>query len=227
MENLKILLENSMTTVPISDLNFILKLIFSFVLGYILYLVYGKFYKINESQDTSLARSIVILIPGFTSIFCIMQSNIMLSIGLLGSLSVIRFRTSVKRGEDIGFIILSIACSMSISIDNYIAAITIIVLLYIYTFFRNLNYGIFSNKRAIITFDSSLYHSPQKIVEEFQNNEISGQFISSRTYDGIHSFVFQVDHVNDKKHNVVNDIFRSLDKNAKTNIFFPDSCLGA
>ena len=48
-----------------------------------------------------------------TTLFIGVQLSIPLSLGLLGSLSIIRFRTPIKEPEEVGFIMLVLAASIS------------------------------------------------------------------------------------------------------------------
>ncbi len=48
-----------------------------------------------------------------------MQLSLPLSLGLLGSLSIIRFRTPIKEPEEVGFIMLVIAASISCATFNF------------------------------------------------------------------------------------------------------------
>lgn len=56
-----------------------------------------------------------------------MQLSIPLSLGLLGALSIIRFRTPIKEPEEVGFIMLVIAAAVSAATFNF----RFLVLLYV------------------------------------------------------------------------------------------------
>lgn len=51
--------------------------------------------------------------PAITAIFIAVQFSLPLSLGLLGALSIVRFRTPIKDGREIGFILLVVALSLS------------------------------------------------------------------------------------------------------------------
>ena len=51
--------------------------------------------------------------PSITAIFIAIQFSLPLSLGLLGALSIVRFRTPIKEAEEIGFILLVVALSLS------------------------------------------------------------------------------------------------------------------
>lgn len=49
----------------------------------------------------------------------LIQSNLALSLGMLGSLSIVRFRTNIRDPRDIGFIFWSMAIGLSASTGHY------------------------------------------------------------------------------------------------------------
>ncbi len=54
-----------------------------------------------------------------TSIFITLQHSLPLSLGLLGALSIVRFRTPIKEPEEIGFLMLIIATSLICATANH------------------------------------------------------------------------------------------------------------
>lgn len=67
-----------------------------------------------ESRGTGsqLWRAFPSLSLAITTLFLCIQISIPLSLGLLGSLSIIRFRTPIKEPEEVGFIMLVIAAAI-------------------------------------------------------------------------------------------------------------------
>ena len=74
----------------------------------------------------------MLIAPSVTAIFWAIQYSLPLSLGLLGALSFVRFRTPVKSGEDIAFILMVIALSLLSSIYRFIAAIIFLLLISIF-----------------------------------------------------------------------------------------------
>ena len=58
-------------------------------------------------------RAFPLLGISITAIFVTIQFSLPLSLGLLGALSIVRFRTPIKEPEEIGFIMLVIAVSIA------------------------------------------------------------------------------------------------------------------
>lgn len=84
----------------------------AFVCGMILYLVYKLFY---QGAVYSENFGLLIVMTTLTVAFIIMtiSSNIVLSLGMVGALSIVRFRTAVKDPLDVGFLFLAIAAGLT------------------------------------------------------------------------------------------------------------------
>ena len=85
-----------------------LSLAMAVVLGMLLYFVYRKTYRGTVySKDFNLTLLLVAIIT--TLVMQAIGSNLALSLGMVGSLSIIRFRTAVKEPRDIAFLFWAIA----------------------------------------------------------------------------------------------------------------------
>lgn len=74
--------------------------------------LYLHFYG-GRATGSQIHRSFPLLGISITGIFVCIQFSLPLSLGLLGALSIVRFRTPIKEPEEIGFIMLVIACSIA------------------------------------------------------------------------------------------------------------------
>lgn len=79
--------------------------------------LYLRFYSAKGTGST-LHRAFPLLGVAITAIFISLQFSIPLSLGLLGALSIVRFRTPIKDPEEVGFILLVIATSLSCATFN-------------------------------------------------------------------------------------------------------------
>lgn len=74
--------------------------------------LYRSFYG-SRATGSQIHRSFILIGPSITAIFIAIQFSLPLSLGLLGALSIVRFRTPIKEAEEIGFILLVVAVSLS------------------------------------------------------------------------------------------------------------------
>ena len=100
--------------------------IFSIILSFILSFLLSKVYRIQSntfSNPESLARIFPILSIGTTIIIAVVKSSLALSLGLVGALSIVRFRTPIKEPEELTYIFLCIGIGLATGADQYQVAI--------------------------------------------------------------------------------------------------------
>lgn len=215
---------------PADDLaGFGLSLLAAIGFGLMLKLLYGLYFRENEPQDGSLARSLVLLTPALTATFWMIQSSLVMSLGLLGSLSFVRFRTPVKRAEDVAFIVVVLAVSIACATSAFLIAGALMVLLLGYTLARNHLGGKLAAKHrfAVITFNTGGGATADGVLRALEPLRVHPTFISSRTYDGITSFVFNAARVGERSHDAITAALGGIDRAAHVNIFYPNERLGA
>ncbi|MDH3378407.1 MAG: DUF4956 domain-containing protein [Gammaproteobacteria bacterium] len=81
--------------------------------------LYRYFYA-GRSTGSQIHRAFPLLAISITSIFLTIQFSLPLSLGLLGALSIVRFRTPIKEPEEIGFLMLVIATAISCATFNFV-----------------------------------------------------------------------------------------------------------
>ena len=80
--------------------------------------LYTRFYE-RRGTGSQINRAFPLLGISITALFICIQVSLPLSLGLLGALSIIRFRTPVKEPEEVGFIMLVIAASIICATFNF------------------------------------------------------------------------------------------------------------
>lgn len=98
-------LEN-VTSVSILDM--VLALALAFGVGLFIFLVYKKTYA-GVMYSSSFGVTLVALTMITTLVILAVTSNVVLSLGMVGALSIVRFRTAIKEPMDIAFLFWSIA----------------------------------------------------------------------------------------------------------------------
>ena len=98
-------LEN-ITAVSIPDMA--IALILSFCLGLFIYFVYRKTYA-GVMFSQSFGGSLIAMTMITTMVILAVTSNVVLSLGMVGALSIVRFRTAIKEPMDIAFLFWAIA----------------------------------------------------------------------------------------------------------------------
>ena len=98
-------LEN-VTAVSLTDMA--LALVLSFGLGMFIYFVYRKTYA-GVMFSQAFGGSLIAMTMITTMVILAVTSNVVLSLGMVGALSIVRFRTAIKEPMDIAFLLWAIA----------------------------------------------------------------------------------------------------------------------
>ena len=94
-----------------SVLDTVIALALAFVLGLFIYLTYKKSYK-GVMYSASFGVSLIALSMITTLVILAVTANIVLSLGMVGALSIVRFRTAIKEPMDIAFLFWAIAAGI-------------------------------------------------------------------------------------------------------------------
>ncbi len=100
-------------------LQIVLSLLVSVGATVILYVIYSRFYERKEI-GSQIHRAFFIIGPATTAMFIVIQFSLPLSLGLLGALSFIRFRTPIKDPEEVAYLLCLIALSIASATFNYL-----------------------------------------------------------------------------------------------------------
>lgn len=92
----------------ISLFDMLLALIMAFLLGLFLFFIYKKSYS-GVMYSASFGVTLLVMTLITTLLIMAVTSNVVLSLGMVGALSIVRFRTAVKESMDIAFLFWAIA----------------------------------------------------------------------------------------------------------------------
>lgn len=92
----------------VSLLDMALALVLAFGIGMFIFVVYKKTYQ-GVMYSSSFGTTLVALTMITTVVILAVTSNVVLSLGMVGALSIVRFRTAIKEPLDIAFLFWSIA----------------------------------------------------------------------------------------------------------------------
>lgn len=92
----------------VSLLDMALALILALGTGMFIFLIYKKTYQ-GVMYSSSFGTTLIALTMITTVVILAVTSNVVLSLGLVGALSIVRFRTAIKEPLDIAFLFWSIA----------------------------------------------------------------------------------------------------------------------
>ncbi|MCR4394307.1 MAG: DUF4956 domain-containing protein [Dehalococcoidales bacterium] len=154
---------------------------FSLLASIIVYLMYQFFYG-SRYIGAGVHRTFIIGGPAITALFLGIQVSIPLSLGLLGALSFVRFRTPVKDPAEIGFILLLIATSIGAATNNYVITGILLVIVFavlgIQWMVRN-RFSLFGRGTLMISVDQTSFKELETRLNAFLKERLQGVRLES------------------------------------------------
>lgn len=149
---------------------------FSLVAAIVAYLMYQLFYG-SRHIGAGVHRTFIIGGPAITTLFIGIQTSIPLSLGLLGALSFVRFRTPVKDPAEIGFLLLLIASSIGAATSNFLITtilfVVVFVALGIQWLTRN-RFTLFGQGHLMIGVEQSAFSDIEERLTTFLKQRLQG-----------------------------------------------------
>ena len=119
------------------------------------------------------------VLPFFIStIILCLQSNIIITLGTIGALAIIRFRTAIKDPVDMLYLLWSVYIGIICGCQLYeVGVLTSILVTIVLVLLEHINFG----RRPFVLILHSNSDIEKDVVESFKNNKISYKF-KSRNY---------------------------------------------
>ena len=150
-------LENA-TAISLFDM--LVALLLAFSIGLFIFFVYKKSYS-GLMYSASFGTTLIALTMITTLVILAVTSNIVLSLGMVGALSIVRFRTAIKEPMDIAFLFWSIAAGIVLAVIGSVMVGLVLI--------------IFSNRKNVLR--------PYILVVHCQDDEIekkASQFVKEQ-----------------------------------------------
>ncbi len=161
----------------ISLLDMAIALALAFCLGLFIFLIYKKTFT-GVMYSSSFGVTLIALTMITTVVMLAVTSNVVLSLGMVGALSIVRFRTAIKEPLDIAFLFWSITAGI-------VLAAGMIPLAVIGSIIIGLTLLLFVNKKAhtcpyivVIQCDD---HTAETAAREFLSTQTGRCVIKSKT----------------------------------------------
>ena len=95
----------------VSPLDMVISLALAFGIGLFIFLIYKKTFA-GVMYSSSFGVTLAALTMISTFVILAVTSNVVLSLGMVGALSIVRFRTAIKEPLDIAFLFWAIAAGI-------------------------------------------------------------------------------------------------------------------
>ena len=160
----KILAEEFTQTIPTKDI--ILSLVVAILAAIIINYIYKKTFT-GVSYTKSFALSIILLTMVTSLVIRTINSNLSLSLGMVGALSIVRFRTAVKDPIDTIFMFWAITAGIMSGAGLYIVTLIATIIIGLF-YFLCCTYQSKTKTKQLLVIKASVVES-EKIIELMKN----------------------------------------------------------
>lgn len=161
----------------------------AFLAGMLIYLIY------RASNNSALfVNSFGIALVALTMITSLVimtiTSNILLSLGMVGALSIVRFRTAVKEAIDIVYMFWAIATGIAVGAGFYFIATVSVVVIGLLLFAMS---KLTTSESAFVLAVTASSNVPQKTLEDIIKAEVRKyQFKAKTTHAGATEYTYEL-----------------------------------
>ena len=161
----------------VSFLDMVLALALAFGLGMFIFLVYKKTYQ-GVMYSSSFGVTLIALTMITTLVILAVTSNVVLSLGMVGALSIVRFRTAIKEPLDIAFLFWSIAVGIVLAAGMIPLAVigSVIIGVILLVFVNRKSYC--NPYIVVIQCDG---HDSETVAKEYLNNMTERCIVKSKS----------------------------------------------
>lgn len=197
---------------PVSAGDVLLNLLVALVCGLILSVIYRVTYK-GPSYSVSFVNAIVMLTIISALVILVIGNNLARAFGLVGAMSIIRFRTAVRDTMDMVFIFLSLAIGMACGVGLSVVALIgsllagLIILSLTYT-----NFGKSRRRFHVLQISYKGSQMQDKIFDAAFNKYCSSTKMVSVKYTGPDQHIETIYHVSLKKEKFIDPLTEALGK---------------
>lgn len=161
----------------------LLVLLIGFIVSLIIFITYKHTYT-GVLYNPRFNVSLIMITMVTTIVMCVIGSNISVSLGMVGALSIIRFRTAVKDPRDTAFIFWGVVSGLACGTQNYVIAVLGSLFLCIILFaFKRVTA---SNNKYVLVIRGGLagVNDAEKTVQKYLKDAIcKGKYIKDNDFE--------------------------------------------
>lgn len=161
----------------VSPLDMVISLALAFGIGLFIFLIYKKTFA-GVMYSSSFGVTLVALTMISTFVILAVTSNVVLSLGMVGALSIVRFRTAIKEPLDIAFLFWAIAAGIVLAAGMIsLAVFGSVVIGFVMLVFANKK----SHTNPYIVVLRCADHDSEVVATEFLRKQVKKFNVKSKT----------------------------------------------
>lgn len=170
-------------TGTISADKIIFSLLIAFAIGLFIVYIYRKTYT-GVVYSKSFALCIILLAMVTSLIIRTISSNLALSLGMVGALSIVRFRTAVKEPVDTGFMFWGITAGIMAGAGLYLVSVLSSVLLgLLYVIAYSMGFKISNNYLLVIKYEASAHKEVSKLMKKITKKKLKSKSLTKNVIE--------------------------------------------
>lgn len=115
-------------TTDISKMTILIIMLVAIIMGIYIFIVYRLAVN-NEFYSKDFNRTVALIVVVTAAVVLAIQSNLVISLGMVGALSIVRFRTAVKNPLDLLFLFWSISTGIICGTGLFLIALVLCVVM--------------------------------------------------------------------------------------------------
>ena len=212
--------------IEINFTNFIIAIILSLILAYFVKLTYVRVGRaLNDKEyfsDTFIPLAVVT-----TLVITVIKFSLALSLGLVGALSIVRFRAAIKEPEELVYLFFIIAIGLANGANQFILSIASTVIIILFLFIRKYYqdkkspvYKINSDSNILnVVINDNKSENINDIIKKIEPNLKYLKLKSANIEDNTSNYVFWYDLDDSQFDNFLNYIKSLSNKNLTLSIY--------
>jgi hypothetical protein len=210
--------------VQVDAVGFVFALLMAYVVALAISALYQIFYE-NRATGAQVHRAFPLLGPAITAIFIAVQFSLPLSLGLLGALSIIRFRTPIKEPEECAFIMLLISSAVICATFQFVLLFVLLVVatsaLLLQRFLPRLMGGGAQNGVLLVTLNGSASAATKELIRKDVQELLKNAKLESVSYtEQLTSMYFSFSGVRDQSLDGLHSELQKVAPIEKLNVVF-------
>jgi hypothetical protein len=174
----------------------IFDILFSLILAFFIALIISQIYKYTHrgmNYELTFMTTLVFLAPIVAVVMMFIRGDLVLSLGLIGSLSIIRFRTPIKDTRDMVFLFWVIAVGLGCGTYNWIiviiSTIFIVIVMFVLYFIK---YGRSRNTDFVLVISGTSSYQSEAIEQLIQRYTSEARIRSKEVEEDFWEIIFEL-----------------------------------
>ena len=174
----------------------VIRSVFALFLALLMGMVVSQIYKFTHTgihYEPSLLSTLVLLAPVVTTVMLFIQGDLALTLGLVGALAIIRFRTPIKGTRDMVYLFWTIAVGIGMGTFNWmLALIATAIIGFIMVLFHFIKYENMPKNEFILVVSGNETNAVEQVREYVRQFDSNARMRSSKLIGDTWEIIFEM-----------------------------------